>query len=420
MNSTLDQAPTSGVTSLLVTRVVFTLSLIPSSVISLPLVRTEPSPASIWLLLLRSFLFVVISALLSSTLSNCLRLLTLSRTPLPLVGWMSSSPRSLLLSVLNDLSILCGAVTKAHIASEASINECKNSLEKGQAPAKDSLKSIFPIDFIYEGQRFKFTATRSSWDAYTLFINGSKVVVGVRALSDGGLLVSIDGKSHNVYWKEEVGATRLSVDSKTCLLEIESDPTQLRTPSPGKLVKFLVENGEHVKAGQAYAEVEVMKMYMPLLAQEDGIVQPIKQPGSTLEAGDILAILALDDPSKVKLAKPFEGQLPEYGPPVSLAPSPSSSSIFWRRLCITSLLALTTRLLWALLLRLSLRFSETLIFPLVNGTSRRLLCTLVSLKSWTLSLLLLLRRPSRESLSSPPSSFLRRLKSICLLPLLMP
>ena len=221
-----------------------------------------------------------------------------------------------------NLSILCGAVTKAHIASEASINECKNSLEKGQAPAKDVLKSIFPIDFIYEGQRFKFTATRSSWDAYTLFINGSKVVVGVRALSDGGLLVSIDGKSHNVYWKEEVGATRLSVDTKTCLLEIESDPTQLRTPSPGKLVKFLVENGEHVKAGQAYAEVEVMKMYMPLLAQEDGIVQPIKQPGSTLEAGDILAILALDDPSKVKLAKPFEGQLPEYGPPSVVGSKP--------------------------------------------------------------------------------------------------
>lgn len=232
-------------------------------------------------------------------------------------GWLDELISKKLTSERPDmyLAILCGAVTKAHIASEASINECKTSLERGQAPAKDVLKSIFPVDFIYEGQRFKFTATRCSLDAYTLFINGSKVIVGARALSDGGLLISIDGKSHNVYWKEEVGATRISVDSKTCLLEMESDPTQLRTPSPGKLVKFLVENGEHVKAGQPYAEVEVMKMYMPLLAQEDGVVQPIKQPGSTLEAGDILGILALDDPSKVKLAKPFEGQLPEYGPP---------------------------------------------------------------------------------------------------------
>ena len=239
-------------------------------------------------------------------------------------GWLDELISKKLTSERPDtfLAIICGAVTKAHVASQSNWNDCKLNLERGQAPSKDSLTSIFPVDFIYEGFRYKFTVTRSSIDAYTLFINGSKVIVGARTLSDGGLLISLDGKSHNVYWKEEVGATRLSVDSKTCLLEVESDPTQLRTPSPGKLVKFLVENGEHVKAGQPYAEVEVMKMYMPLLAQEDGIVQPIKQPGSTLEAGDILAILALDDPSKVKLAKPFEGQLPEYGPPKIIGNKP--------------------------------------------------------------------------------------------------
>ena len=213
------------------------------------------------------------------------------------------------------LAVVCGAVTKAHIASEACLNEYKMSLERGQVPAKDILKTVFPIDFIYSGVRHKFTATRSSLDSYHIFINGSKCSVGVRALADGGLLILLDGKSHNAYWKEEVGATRLSVDGKTCLLEQENDPTQLRTPSPGKLVKFLVENGEHVKKGQAYAEVEVMKMYMPLVTGEDGHVQLIKQPGATLEAGDILGILQLDDPSRVKHAIPFDGQLPPMGPP---------------------------------------------------------------------------------------------------------
>ncbi|KAI6877277.1 Acetyl-CoA, partial [Hortaea werneckii] len=170
--------------------------------------------------------------------------------------------------------------------------------------------------------KYKFTATRSSQDTYTLFINGSKALVGVRALSDGGLLVLLGGRSHNVYWKEEVGAIRMSVDSKTCMLEQENDPTQLRTPSPGKLVKYAVENGEHVKKGQAFAEVEVMKMYMPLIAQEDGLVNLIKQPGATLEAGDILGILALDDPSKVKSAQPFLGQLPDLGTPTVLGTKP--------------------------------------------------------------------------------------------------
>ncbi|GKT88893.1 LOW QUALITY PROTEIN: acetyl-CoA carboxylase [Colletotrichum tofieldiae] len=240
-------------------------------------------------------------------------------------GWLDELITKKLTAERPDpmLAVVCGAVTKAHLASEACMTEYRTSLEKGQVPSKDILKTVFAIDFIYEGFRYKFTATRASTDSYHLFINGSKCSVGVRVLSDGGLLILLDGRSHSVYWKEEVGATRLSVDGKTCLLEQENDPTQLRTPSPGKLVKYLVENGEHVKAGQPFAEVEVMKMYMPLIAAEDGLVQLIKQPGATLEAGDILGILALDDPSRVKQAQPFVGQLPVYGEPVAVGTKPA-------------------------------------------------------------------------------------------------
>ncbi len=68
---------------------------------------------------------------------------------------------------------------------------------------------------------------------------------------------AIDGKSHTTYSRDEVQATRLMIDGKTCLLEKESDPIQLRSPSPGQLVNLLLENGDHVNAGNAYAEIEV-------------------------------------------------------------------------------------------------------------------------------------------------------------------
>jgi acetyl-CoA carboxylase / biotin carboxylase 1 len=58
-----------------------------------------------------------------------------------------------------------------------------------------------------------------------------------------------------------------------------------------------------------------MKMYMPLAATEDGTVQFVKQAGVTLEPGDILGILTLDDPARVKHAKPFDGLLPDMGDP---------------------------------------------------------------------------------------------------------
>lgn len=56
-------------------------------------------------------------------------------------------------------------------------------------------------------------------------------------------------------------------------------------------------------------------MYMPLIASEDGVPQFVKQPGVTLQPGDILGILTLDDPARVKHAKPFNGLLPSMGHP---------------------------------------------------------------------------------------------------------
>lgn len=65
-----------------------------------------------------------------------------------------------------------------------------------------------------------------------------------------------------------------------------------------------------------------MKMYMPLTAAEDGIVQFVKQPGVGLEPGDIIGILTLDDPARVKHAKPFEGLLPSVGAPSVIGNKP--------------------------------------------------------------------------------------------------
>jgi acetyl-CoA carboxylase / biotin carboxylase 1 len=65
-----------------------------------------------------------------------------------------------------------------------------------------------------------------------------------------------------------------------------------------------------------------MKMYMPLIASEDGVPMFVKQPGISLEPGDILGILTLDDPARVKHAKPFDGLLPALGMPYVVGSKP--------------------------------------------------------------------------------------------------
>ncbi|KAJ1549144.1 acetyl-coenzyme-A carboxylase [Cladochytrium tenue] len=213
------------------------------------------------------------------------------------------------------LTAICGAVVKAHAALGDARAEYRRAFERGQTPAKTLLATRCDVDFICGGVRFRVQVFLQSATNYVLVANGSSVTVESKVLPDDGLLLSIAGMTHLVYAKEESHATFMTVDGKSCLLEKKNDPAQLRSPSPGKLVRFLVEDGAHVVAGDAYAEIEVMKMYMPLLAAESGLVHFTKPAGSTLANGDVIGRLTLDDPTKVKTAAVFDGQFPALGPP---------------------------------------------------------------------------------------------------------
>merc|ERR1712154_465524 len=84
------------------------------------------------------------------------------------------------------------------------------------------------------------------------------------------------------------------------------DPSSIRATMPGKLVKILIENGQHVKKGDTFAEIEVMKMYLPLIVPESGIIDIICCQGTILQIGQQIASLKLDDPSQIKHVKYFD------------------------------------------------------------------------------------------------------------------
>lgn len=70
-------------------------------------------------------------------------------------------------------------------------------------------------------------------------------------------LSQVDGHSHVVHSEEEPLGTRLTIDSLTCLLANETDPSRLVAASPGKLVRYLIADGTHVNKDQPYLEIEV-------------------------------------------------------------------------------------------------------------------------------------------------------------------
>ncbi|KAJ3107045.1 acetyl-coenzyme-A carboxylase [Phlyctochytrium planicorne] len=215
------------------------------------------------------------------------------------------------------LAIICGSVAKAHGTVTSGVGEFMKAFERGQAPSRTLLTTRIPIEFIYGNVQYKVVASLQGPGTYLVAIKHTSVLVNCKDLVDGGLLLSVGGQSHLVYKKEEPFATIVTIDGKVCTLEKDNDPSILRSPSPGKLIRFLIENEGMVKEGEAFAEIEVMKMYMPLLATQSGKITYVKSVGSVLATGDIIAKLELDDPSRARTAMPFNGELPALGPPQS-------------------------------------------------------------------------------------------------------
>ncbi len=174
-----------------------------------------------------------------------------------------------------------------------------------------------PVELIYKNVKYRIFIEKTSDLSYTLrYENNWKVDVIVRPLSDNGLLVSLDGRSHVLYaeWNSAEQLV-LCCDGHTVEFEQEYDPSNIRAVMPGKLVKILISSGQHVNKGDPFAEIEVMKMYMPLIVPEAGIIDIIAQPGSILQIGQLIATLKLDDPSQVKKANKYDKSFPKMMEP---------------------------------------------------------------------------------------------------------
>ncbi|XP_021925280.1 acetyl-CoA carboxylase [Zootermopsis nevadensis] len=209
------------------------------------------------------------------------------------------------------LGVICGAL---HIGDRTVLNSFQHfqtSLERGQIQGSNTLSNTMDVELIHEGFKYKVQATKSGPNSYFLVMNGSWKEIEVHRMSDGGILLSVDGSSFTTYMREEVDRYRIVVGNQTCVFEKENDPSLLRSPSAGKLLNYLIEDGGHVNAGQAYAEIEVMKMVMTLTASEAGSVFYVKRPGAVLDAGSLIAHLELDDASLVTKAQDYKGQFPE-------------------------------------------------------------------------------------------------------------
>ncbi len=125
----------------------------------------------------------------------------------------------------------------------------------------------------------------------------------MEASGPGIFSILIEGRS---YQATILGPGIIQVGNRIFDVEI-FDPRELRArstagashgrqniaaPMPGKVVRLLVAEGDHVEPGQGLIVVEAMKMQNEMKSPKTGVVVEIKtKDGATVAAGEILIVI---------------------------------------------------------------------------------------------------------------------------------
>ncbi len=231
-------------------------------------------------------------------------------------GWLderielTSSGKVVKQSVVNPhLAVVCAAA----ISTQKTFTERRTTfcelLEKGQSPHRSLLDCREKIELIHDGVKYSLDCSQACPKTINISCNGSHLQVDCRSLPDGGFLIGLGGRYQVVYASSDTLETRLNINGTSVSFPEEYDPTRLISDVSGKLVHCLVQDGDHLCSGEPYAEIEAMKMLMPLRVKEHGTVKWVLSEGATLKPGDLLATLTLDDPSSFTQSELFSGHL---------------------------------------------------------------------------------------------------------------
>nr|ASA45565.1 acetyl CoA carboxylase 1a [Amphidinium carterae] len=206
--------------------------------------------------------------------------------------------------------VFYAAVFRAMAAFEAKAETLAADLKKRQFGGLRDMSSWnkTELEITFEGMKYAFQVERAAADRLLISINGTTVDTRVRAQPDGSIFVSVGNSVMKIAGNEEALGLRLQLAGiATVMLPTIYDPSELRSEFNGKVVRYLQGPGETVKEGQAYVELEAMKMIMPLKAAATGKFAQSKQPGSIVSAGELLGELELEDTSNVTKIENFTG-----------------------------------------------------------------------------------------------------------------
>ena len=164
---------------------------------------------------------------------------------------------------------------------EIKINGAKRTVE-----FSPHAKVASPSTLMIDGRAVEVDVVRISTSAYSIVLGGQSFEASTEETATG-LLVRVNGSEFRV----EIFDPRSWRRGRGAGIELEGRQ-QLVAPMPGKIVRVLVAMGQRVDAGQGLLVIEAMKMQNEVRSPKSGTVEKLAREGQTVNAGEVLAIVA--------------------------------------------------------------------------------------------------------------------------------
>ncbi len=146
-----------------------------------------------------------------------------------------------------------------------------------------------------DGVPRRVDVARSDAGVYSLIFpdeNGMKAEVSIRRDEKAGdLIIRIDG----VTLRSRLPVaddSRARSGGRSSTASGQNGNNRVTAPMPGKIIRILVAPGDVVRARQAVAVMEAMKMENEIRATGDGVVREIPvTEGTSIEAGTVICVI---------------------------------------------------------------------------------------------------------------------------------
>jgi biotin carboxyl carrier protein len=163
---------------------------------------------------------------------------------------------------------------------EILINGVRRTVEF--APRSDGFS---PLSATIDGRQVEADAVRIAPGVYSILIDGRAFEFRAKATADS-IMLRTAGREFRV----EIVDPRSWHRGRGGRIEMEGRQ-EVHAPMPGKIVRLLVEPGQHVELGQGLLVVEAMKMQNEIRSPKSGTVERLVPEGHTVNAGEVLAVI---------------------------------------------------------------------------------------------------------------------------------